>query len=178
MGLGLCHYFPPEAGVLTRDVPTPRLVTNVTQVRFCLQFETTVSRRVGGILSRANPVVTIHLCGLPEGAVLPRRTGRPSLCSTLLPEGFTSRPGHPGRWCALTAPFHPCLWHPANRLPIGGLLSVARPSGRPDLVLTSSVPCGVPTFLSAPVSPPMAAVTRTTHRRPQSTCVGLLIRPG
>ena len=33
--------------------------------------------------------------------------------------GLPSRPGHPGRWCALTAPFHPHLWPVAR--PIGGL---------------------------------------------------------
>ena len=30
-----------------------------------------------------------------------------SFCLALLPMGFTQPAGHPGCWCALTAPFHP-----------------------------------------------------------------------
>ncbi len=37
--------------------------------------------------------------------------------------GLPSRRGRPRRWCALTAPFHPCLCPVARA--IGGLLSVA-----------------------------------------------------
>jgi len=67
--------------------------------------------------------------------------------------GLHSRPGHPGRWCALAAPFHPCLCGP--KLAIGGLLSVARPAGRPDWPLASTLPCGAPTFLDmAPTAGP------------------------
>ena len=41
--------------------------------------------------------------------------------------GLPSRTGHPVRWCALTAPFHPYLLEePVEKLfPIGGLFSVA-----------------------------------------------------
>jgi len=35
--------------------------------------------------------------------------------------GLQSFPGHPGNWCALTAPFHPYL----QVNPVGGILSVA-----------------------------------------------------
>ena len=57
-------------------------------------------------------------------AVLPAEAGgtfRP--CSRW---GLPSRPGHPGRWCALTAPFHPCR---SSRT--GGLFSVALSRGSP-----------------------------------------------
>ena len=48
--------------------------------------------------------------------------------------GLPSRPGHPGRWCALTAPFHPYL---CRRCPaIGGLFSVALSCGSPRLGVT------------------------------------------
>jgi len=42
----------------------------------------------------------------------------------LLPVGFAVPPVSPRGRCALTAPFHPCLW-PACGEPIGGLISVA-----------------------------------------------------
>ena len=48
--------------------------------------------------------------------------------------GLPSRPGHPGRWCALTAPFHPYLCT-ANRA-IGGLFSVALSFGSPRLAVS------------------------------------------
>ncbi len=50
--------------------------------------------------------------------------------------GLHSRPGHPGRWCALAAPFHPCLCRPVSRPAIGGLLSVALSCGSPRLGVT------------------------------------------
>lgn len=40
-------------------------------------------------------------------------------------------------------------------------LSVARPSGRPNLALASTLPCGVPTFLDSAAR--TAAVTRPPH---------------
>jgi len=48
--------------------------------------------------------------------------------------GLPSRPGHPGRWCALTAPFHPCLCaarrqHHRRSVLCGTFLQVA-PTGR------------------------------------------------
>ena len=69
----------------------------------------TVSRPVGGVLFVLSDVVAIHLSGLPGDC--PRGAGGPPMshvrpCSGW---GLPSRPSHPGRWCALTAPFHPCL---------------------------------------------------------------------
>ena len=48
--------------------------------------------------------------------------------------GLPSRPGHPGRWCALTAPFHPYLCGPEPA--IGGLFSVALSCGSPRLAVS------------------------------------------
>jgi len=62
------------------------------------------------------------------------RAARPSAwpCSGW---GLPSRPGHPGRWCALTAPFHPCLCRSGGAA-IGGLFSVALSCGSPRLGVT------------------------------------------
>jgi len=80
--------------------------------------------------------VAIHLSGLPGGGV-PEETpgGQPNPpvwpCSGW---GLPSRPGHPGRWCALTAPFHPYLCDARGRrhrrsVFCGTVLQVA-PTGR------------------------------------------------
>jgi hypothetical protein len=94
----------------------------------------TVSRPVGGVLFALLDEVAIHLSGLPgdcpHGAGgLPVSHVRP--CSGW---GLPSRPGHPGRWCALAAPFHPCLCGLAPA--IGGLLSVALSFGSPRLAVS------------------------------------------
>jgi hypothetical protein len=66
-------------------------------------------RPVGGVLSSAPfPAVrwvAIHLSGSPGDLW----AGRPSPFRPCSGWGLPSRPGHPGRWCALTAPFHPYL---------------------------------------------------------------------
>ena len=46
-------------------------------------------------------------------------------------------------------------------------LSVARPSGRPNLALASIQPCGVPTFLDGIARKLTAAVTRPPHHCPR-----------
>ena len=129
----------------------------------------TVSRPVGGVLcprSVAGPrVVAIHLSGPPGDALRGERAGTHVPGSALLPMGVASRPGRPGRWCALTAPFHPCLCGVAPA--IGGLFSVARsarsppPGSRqhralwsPDLPRRTHEGC--------------AAATRPAHRHDQS----------
>src|SRR6267378_5245516 len=53
--------------------------------------------------------------------------------------GLPSRPRHRDRWCALTAPFHPCPQRAvacAIRAPVGGLLSVALSVGSRPLGVT------------------------------------------
>jgi hypothetical protein len=73
--------------------------------------------------------VAVH----PRRAAYPAaRTGRPRTlpawpCSGW---GLPSRHGRPCRWCALTAPFHPC---PPEEPWEGGLLSVAPSRGHPRL---------------------------------------------
>src|SRR5215218_2382593 len=121
---------------------------------------TTVSRPVSGILWRLAGAGG-HPSVRPTRR-LPRRADGPSVpparpCSE---RGLPSRPDHPGRWCALTAPFHPHLW-PVTQ-PIGGLLSVAlsvrspRPGSRQHSALWS------PDF---PRRDEHVATTRPTHRR-------------
>src|SRR5262249_42302013 len=76
--------------------------------------------------------------------------------------GLPSRPGRPGRWCALTAPFHPCLCVagvPADA--IGGLLSVAL-NRQVTPSWLSPAPCPVESPLSS-TPPPAAAGAAATH---------------
>src|SRR5213078_1232544 len=57
--------------------------------------------------------------------------------------GLPSHPGHPGCWWSLTPPFHP---YPARlREAVCSLWHF--PAGRPGLPLTTTLPCGVRTFL-------------------------------
>ena len=95
--------------------------------------EVTMSRPVGGVLFprsvAGSRVVAIHLSGPPGDALRGERAGTHVPGSALLPMGVASRPGRPGRWCALTAPFHPCLCGVTPA--IGGLLSVARSARSP-----------------------------------------------
>ncbi len=65
--------------------------------------------------------------------------------------GLPSFPGHPGNWCALTAPFHP---YPARSGAVCFLLHF--PSRRRDSTLWSTLPFGVRTFLRI-VTDPAAA---------------------
>jgi hypothetical protein len=62
------------------------------------------------------------------------RPGQPSPLWPCSGWGLPSRRGHPRRWCALTAPFHPHLWRP--KVPIGGLFSVALSCGSPRLAVS------------------------------------------
>jgi hypothetical protein len=66
------------------------------------------------------------------------RTGRPPPAWPCSRWGLPSRPGRPGRWCALTAPFHPylCGAAPETGPAIGGLFSVALSCGSPRLGVT------------------------------------------
>jgi hypothetical protein len=83
----------------------------------------------------------VTVAGLPGGHPSMRPTwghwaGRPSHAWPCSGWGLPSRPGHPGRWCALTAPFHPCLCLPVARPAIGGLFSVALSCGSPRLAVS------------------------------------------
>ena len=61
--------------------------------------------------------------------------------------GLPSRSGHPDRWCALTAPFHPYLCGPEGP-PSAVCFLWHFPASRPDWPLASTLLCGVPTFLN------------------------------
>ncbi len=82
--------------------------------------------------------------------------------------GLPSRPGHPGRWCALTAPFHPYR-HP--RTPAVCFLWHC-PAGHPGWVLPTTPPCGARTFLGGstaaePTRPPGRLIRDPEHMTPR-----------
>ena len=134
-------------------------------------------------VSRRTGTVVIYLVlPLPEGIMRPTRgRGRApsseepeaSLYLALLREGLASIPARAGTWCALTAPFHPCLWpeqaraHRRCRL-CGAFRRLAAPGRYP-------APCPMESGLSSPVKPerppgplgspsiPPALVRRPTH---------------
>ncbi len=108
--------------------------------------------------------VTIHLCGLPEGVQLPGRTGRSSPLLGLAPGGVyraddvTVVAGAllPHRF-TLT-----CDQLAVRRTdPSAVSLCCTCPSGRPNLALASTLPCGVPTFLDGAAR--TAAITWPPH---------------
>ena len=81
--------------------------------------------------------------------------------------GLPSRPGHPGRWCALTAPFHPHLCSSLRRVPshrrsvlCGTFLRVTPTGCKPASCPMEPRPSSARTPRRGP-----AAVTRSTHRR-------------
>lgn len=108
--------------------------------------------------------VTIHLCGLPEGVQLPGRTSRSRPLLGLAPGGVyraddvTVAAGAllPHRF-TLT-----CDQIAVKRAgPSAVSLCCTCPSGRPNLALASTLPCGVPTFLDDAAR--TAAITRPPH---------------
>src|SRR6478736_3526557 len=105
-----------------------------------------VSRPVSRILSWA----AIHLGpALPPGSSrLPgaRRVASSPL-SGVAPGGVYRAGASPRRWCALTAPFHPCRRPRAAAWAVFFLLH--SPSGFPAWELPSTLPFGVRTFLAA-----------------------------
>ena len=100
--------------------------------------------------------MAIHLRGLPGDCPVSRADGPPISpawpCSGW---GLPSRTGHPARWCALTAPFHPYLC----RLRPSAVCSLWHfPSGRPDS-LREHPALGAPTFLDALAPRPPSRLT-------------------
>jgi hypothetical protein len=108
-----------RSGSADRSVCPNRRVLCPTCSELFLSIGVAASRPVRRILYGPESVVAIHLgrqspdgsCGLPGG----RRTGRPPPVRPCSRWGLPSHPGHPGCWCALTAPFHPYLCAPARR---------------------------------------------------------------
>src|SRR4051794_12451832 len=98
-----------------------------------------------------------------------RRTGRPPPAWPCSRWGLPSRPGRPGRWCALTAPFHPYLCvGPEDPSPSAVCFLLRSPAGHPDWVLPSTVPCGVRTFLD-PVVPARGHPANSLHHQSTAT---------
>ena len=141
----------------------------------CLQGETavvSVSRPVGGILCpgplRESGSVTIHLCGLPVGAVTTsRRIGRASNPCPLL--GLAPGGGYPAAGVATDAGAllpHPftlaCAPDPKTRRHRRSALCCPLPSDRSDLALASTLLCGVPTFLTGCPEAPARSPGRLT----------------
>ncbi len=129
-----------------------------------------MSRPVGGVLS-TGPFTGLWLCGHPS--VRPTwecpRADRPLPVRPCSGWGLPSRPGRPGRWCALTAPFHPHLCPVPNpegkRTGPSAVCSLWHfPAGHPDWPLASILSSGAPTFLSVADH---AAATRPAHRLQQ-----------
>jgi hypothetical protein len=129
-----------------------------------------VSRPVRRILYGPAPVAAIHLgrrlpdgsCGLPGDD----RTGSPSPVRPCSRWGLPSHPGRPGCWCALTAPFHPCLCAVAP----SAVCSLWHfPAGHPDWALPSTAPCGVRTFLGPVLRAARYAAARPAHCHLQVT---------
>ena len=107
-------------------VVASRPVRRILYRRFC--------RTVGGG-HPSRPAVARRLQRPTRGCL---RTGRPPPAWPCSRWGLPSRPGRPGRWCALTAPFHPylCGTAPETGPAIGGLFSVALSCGSPRLGVT------------------------------------------
>ena len=135
---------------------------------------------VGGSLAVTArwPSICAAYLGTSAGPAVPRLA--------LLRVGVASRRGRPRRWCALTAPFHPCLCGPpvSRRPAIGGLLSVAlNRQVAPSWLSPAPAPCGVRTFLD-PVAgatgprPPGRLTVTPTLRAPAPDSRGNRFRPG
>lgn len=85
--------------------------------------------------------------------------------------GLPSFPGHPGNWCALTAPFHPYpathsieqtqkhLFDSMSSWAVYSLLHF--PSRHRDSTLWSVLPCGVRTFLPVLIHPATVCSSQT-----------------
>ena len=115
-------------------------VKGVPQVRRCACGESACKRD-----SVARRRVTIHLMRPTRAEPTNRWTGRPSALLGLAPSGVTEPYESPRtlvRSYRTVAPL-PVTGEPVHRR----FLSVAHPSGRPDLARASTLLCGVPTFL-------------------------------
>src|ERR1700759_2530022 len=122
-----------------------------------------VSGPVSRILSRA----AIYLCGLPG----PRRAGSTVLLG-LAPGGVCLAAASPRRRCALTAPFHLCLYATHVRSRHRPCVSVALSRGFPRVGVTHRPALWCPDFprdgfLSAPRSAQPAVADGSRVERPQ-----------
>ncbi len=127
-----------------------------------------ISRILFPIRVAANRAAVIHLREpVPRFLLRPtRELGRATLKRSPIWSctgwGLQSFPGHPGNWCALTAPFHPYPVPPKGRYRAVSFL-LHFPSRCRDSTLWSTLPCGVRTFLRA-LSAPATACAASTVR--------------
>ena len=92
---------------------------------------------------------TIHLGDLPEGCLAASGPLIPSVRSCFECRAADRHRCRP--WCALTAPFHPCLI--ATEVAPSAVCSLLHGmSGFPDLARASTLSCEVPTFLNRALS--------------------------
>ena len=110
------------------------------------------------------------------------RTGRPSPCSTLLRVGFTEPTGSPRSLVRSYRTVSPLPVRNPRATPSAVCSLWHFPAGRPDWPLTSTLPCGVPTFLDpCPTEgfPPSGrtAATRPAHRPHHGPTPGEPSRP-
>src|SRR6266542_2433548 len=79
--------------------------------------------------------------------------------------GLPSRPRHRDRWCALTAPFHPCPQRPAYaERPLAVCSLLHFPWAHAPWGLPSTLPYGVRTFLERRPRRPLARKRRRDTR--------------
>jgi hypothetical protein len=102
--------------------------------------------------------------------------GTRASCLTLLPVGFAEPPRSP---VTLVRSYRTVSPSPLLKRTwdSGGLFSVARPIGHPILVLTSTVPCGAPTFLSSVIALAGYAEPRPPDRLTVTCPVCHAVRP-
>src|SRR5262249_45989193 len=116
-----------------------------------------VSGPVSRILSRA----AIYLCGLPG----PRRAGSTVLLG-LAPGGVCLAAASPRRRCALTAPFHLCLYATHVRSRHRPCVSVALSRGFPRVGVTHRPALWCPDFPRRDFSPSAVRSARFMNARP------------
>src|SRR4051794_29225125 len=145
------HLRRPGTGVHDRARPARIAVPTSAAIghgKGSLEGSLSVSGPVSRILSRA----AIYLCGLPG----PRRAGSTVLLG-LAPGGVCLAAASPRRRCALTAPFHRCLFAthvwPRHRL----CISVALSRGFPRVGVTHRHALWCPDFPRGVFSPPAVA---------------------
>ena len=113
----------------------------------------TVSRPVSGILWSPRGDRWPSICAAyPEAAPRRERTGRPCLLLGLAPDGVC-RAARVAPDAGALLPHRFTLTCGRSPGPSAVSLCCTDPSGRPDLALASTLPCGVPTFLDVTSTP-------------------------
>src|SRR3954447_6067929 len=148
------HLRRPGTGVHDRARPARIAVPTSAAIghgKGSLEGSLSVSGPVSRILSRA----AIYLCGLPG----PRRAGSTVLLG-LAPGGVCLAAASPRRRCALTAPFHLCLYATQLQSRHRPCLSVALSRGFPRVGVTHRPALWCPDFPRGVFSPPAVRSAR------------------